>query len=116
VLLFQACDGYHCEEWKKRYIDQAGQFIITKLAVESDYHCFVMIGADGRKILFDNTFFVFMPTIGDSIYKEKGSDIYVLVKGDSVYLQTLDCTTELPKIAKSYRVGDSVNFILNKDF
>ncbi len=60
-------------------------------------------------MLYILTYDLALPEEGDSIYKEKGTLTYILVKKDSTYAQYLSCVPFRFITSKAWRNGDTVD-------
>jgi len=109
-LCFSACDR-SCEKTNKQFINEAGSFRIAYVGEAYGQHCSVLRSKNGAEILYLMNLFLAQPQKGDSVYKEKGTLTYIIVKRDSVYAQFLDCRPNLYEFitVKAWRNGDSVD-------
>ena len=103
ITFTACCDRCDCEESHTSYFNRSGSFTIEKIDFFSINHGEPTLC--GRRhfeaMLYPMQFGISEAAIGDSIYKEKGSFTYILVKKDSSYAFLLDCDTVVPASARA---------------
>lgn len=105
-LQLSSCYSLTCDEVKKQRIyPEHGSFRIDTLYVDVSVHSEVMQSKKNGRILYHGDMLI-EPSIGDSIYKEKGKPEYVLVTKDSTYIQMWSCKYDAPIIVDKWKNGD----------
>ena len=121
ALSFTACcDRCACEEGHESNFNESGSIRIEKIHIEEMNH--------GRQTLYGKhstmpnplPFMAFGISgisgveVGDSIYKEKGTYTYILVKKDSCYALLLDCDTAVYRGAPQSNISPPVRWALEQ--
>ena len=104
LALFSCQDDFEqCQSTGEHIKAYEGSIRVDSIFLDWRNHAHAVLDRNGNKLLFHKGELIIQPEVGDSMYKRRGTEEYILNKDDSTYIQKWDCKRGKAVIVDQWR-------------